>query len=674
MKSKLFKVLGVVAIVAMLATSLVAPIAAMSGVSASITAGSAVISQVGNYTVNVTLGAQLLGTSSYALTLPYVGDAVTFTGTATTDKVVVSLAGITPALTNATFVGGVLSFSTVGGTAVFTAVTANTLGSYTDTVGTVTPTISHDNQGLPTCTTAAGAYTLPDVGDTIVFTATAAGTATLSSFPGVSVVFAPTTCGSYAAGVITFTAAGTATVSSTVAQISGLWTSGGTAPSGAAGANVANPVVIGVTATANGDTITLTFPTGFTIGTPAAGIGATSGWVMLPTETVPTYRGAHLTPGVTTISGVGQTVVISIGAGDFIGNGAQVLINLTAGVTNTAVAGTYTLTVATSQETTPVTSNSFTISNPIIVPLPGVASVYNTAGVLMSQSNSLTVALAAVGAGGTIKLSAGTYNTDFGTVPCTVAFTLQGTDASAAAVVIKSTVPWSLTGATVVIDKVTIDGTTGALTMTNATAGTISNSVIKGAPVIFSGAGTNTVDTDTVTVLTAANGLVVSAATTVKNSTFSVAGTGIGISSAANVTVSGSTFTGVAGAGTGIALTGGAASVIGSSTFTGLATALSVTGAGATFNGNTVDACGVATGPDTIMVTSTSGLTIMNNKITNSKEYIINVAANGTAINVMLNTFKGNAKAAANASGLMCLFRSKTARLSEQIGRPFGVK
>ena len=55
MKSKLFKVLGVVAVVAMLATSLVAPLAAMSGVSASVTAGSAVISAVGNYTVNATL-------------------------------------------------------------------------------------------------------------------------------------------------------------------------------------------------------------------------------------------------------------------------------------------------------------------------------------------------------------------------------------------------------------------------------------------------------------------------------------------------------------------------------------------------------------------------------------------------------------------------------------------
>ena len=47
----------------------------------------------------------------------------------------------------------------------------------------------------------------------------------------------------------------------------------------------------------------------------------------------------------------------------------------------------------TSQETTPVTSNVFVISNPVITPLPGVATVYNTAGVLMTQSNSLATAI-----------------------------------------------------------------------------------------------------------------------------------------------------------------------------------------------------------------------------------------------------------------------------------------
>ena len=151
-----------------------------------------------------------------------------------------------------------------------------------------------------------------------------------------------------------------------------------------------------------------------------------------------------------------------------------------------------------------------------------------------------------------------------------------------------------------------------------------------------------------------ANGLVVNAPTTVKNSTFSVAGTGVGIAVAANVTVSGSTFTGVSGVGLALDLNGGTASVVGTSTFTGLSEALDVTApAAVSFGGNTVDKCGIATtGPDTIMVNSTAGngVLVYNNKITNSLGYIINVAANDNLVFVMGNNFSGNTKNAKDAA------------------------
>ena len=82
MKSKLFRILGVVAVVAMIAASLVAPVSAnVSAVTVTVAAHPAVdgdISTVGKYSIYSTLGTQLLG-SNGTITLPYIGDSVTFT-------------------------------------------------------------------------------------------------------------------------------------------------------------------------------------------------------------------------------------------------------------------------------------------------------------------------------------------------------------------------------------------------------------------------------------------------------------------------------------------------------------------------------------------------------------------------------------------------------------------
>jgi hypothetical protein len=564
MKSKFFKVLGVVAIVAMLASSLVAPAAAMSGVSVSVTSGTAIINATGNYTVTATLGAQLLGATAQPVTFPLTGGTLTITSAAATDQVKVAFTGATPTVVAGAgghYAAGVVSFTAASATVTFTTQAANTTITYTTTVGN------------PTVTPSAGA------------------------------------------------------------------TLGTTFP--------------------NGDSITLTFPAGFTISAPMGLVTApTSGLVQIPPAVSPSYVPSVITTA-SMLSFSGQTIVFTLGAGDYIGNGALVFINLTAGVANPGTAGSYTLTMMTSQETTPVTSSVFVISNPVITPLPGVVSVYNTSGVLMSQSNSLTIAIGYVNtnalASAVIKLTAGTYPDPIGS---NVALTIQGTDASAANVVIQGTGSWSLTGLTVVVDKVTIDGTNGGYLTVNATStatatgsGTVSNSIIQNGALTMSATGTaatSNVTNDTFTVATGSVGLIVNAATTVKGCTFNVAGTGEGISGNANVTASGSSFTGVTGGGVGVELLGGDASVIGTSKFSGLTEALDVTApAAVSFNNNTVDKCGVpTTGPDAIMIHSTNpagtGVLISGNTITNSLENIITVAADDNLVFVMGNAFSGN--------------------------------
>jgi len=70
MKSKLFKILGVVAVVAMSAAVLVSPVAAMSGVTLAV--GSTTISVATPYLVSFTLGStQTANSSAIVVTIRY---------------------------------------------------------------------------------------------------------------------------------------------------------------------------------------------------------------------------------------------------------------------------------------------------------------------------------------------------------------------------------------------------------------------------------------------------------------------------------------------------------------------------------------------------------------------------------------------------------------------------
>jgi len=422
---------------------------------------------------------------------------------------------------------------------------------------------------------------------------------------------------------------------------------------------------IGATAA---DTITITFPSGFTVGssvtaTITAGSGILTSAGTTASQPSVTSHGAFTTNG--------QAVVFTLGTGDQIGAGAQVSININSGVNNPSIVGNYNLTVVTSQETNAITSSMFAIVNPTIGGPPGVVSVYNNAGTLMNQFNSLNSALNYVIAnnlsGATIKLTNGTFDDLAGAYAASV--TLTGTDPSSSNVIIKGTAPWSLTGAKVALNTLTVYGSdTDLLTLggVNTVMATVTGCNFYGGALMMSASAsgaTNTVSSCNFTVKSGATGLIPDVAgTTVTNSNFTIAGTGTGINAGFAVTVSGCTFTGAADSsttetGTGITLTGGTGTNINTSTFTGLAPALSDTTASANFNGNTVTNCGVANSGlyDAIMVSglpAAPGLYMMNNKITSSPEYIISVnggAGSDAAVYVMDNNFSGNVKNANNA-------------------------
>ena len=111
-----------------------------------------------------------------------------------------------------------------------------------------------------------------------------------------------------------------------------------------------------------GDTITVTFPSDTTVGTPTANITAGPGWIggewKNPTLSSPTANW--------TFSATSRTVTKTLDTGSQIGEGAQVRLSITAGLTNPSAAGSYTLTVKTSDETTAVESASYTIKTPTL--------------------------------------------------------------------------------------------------------------------------------------------------------------------------------------------------------------------------------------------------------------------------------------------------------------------
>jgi hypothetical protein len=421
--------------------------------------------------------------------------------------------------------------------------------------------------------------------------------------------------------------------------------------------NLATQITTNTTPVAQNATITLTFPSDTTIPSSNATIAATLvagiGWYNdgLTLSQIASVPG---TPTITTSSTL-RTITFQLPDGGFIGEGAEVRIGITSGITNPNTAGDYTLTVKTSKETTAVTSAVYTIVNPILTALPGVVSVYNPTGVLMGQQTgggAIAAAIASAGENYVIKIGPGTYS------EAVLATSAKGqtyvATGALADTIIKTT--FTIQNLTTTLDGLTIQGAVVAAANT-ANSSVIKNSVIKAASAT---AATTLLDigaNSATTPLTVSNTTLELGAATLKGitsldtnvvitgSTFK----GIALmtsieSNNSTFTISGSTFT---GAGTGIKLAAASSSLtVSTSTFSAVTTVLSVSSNSTTvqFYQNTITS---PTG-DAIVVNNvvTNGTILKGNTITGiaTAKYALNVGAAATAnVSMAFNNLTGNA-------------------------------
>jgi hypothetical protein len=170
--------------------------------------------------------------------------------------------------------------------------------------------------------------------------------------------------------------------------------------------------------------IVIVFPAGVNItpGSPPTPLGVADVTLEALTGLGGNAFGPGVNPKAVDVTGLypnPQTMVITLddtsvpvqnlGAGALIG----ITIN---GVVNPTSPGDYTLTVATRKAATlapieaAVTSAEFSIITPILVPLPGIVTGYNSAGHMMWQSNSINACIDKAGVGGRIEVGPGTYD------------------------------------------------------------------------------------------------------------------------------------------------------------------------------------------------------------------------------------------------------------------------
>jgi hypothetical protein len=201
------------------------------------------------------------------------------------------------------------------------------------------------------------------------------------------------------------------------------------------------------------DTITIVLPSGTTVPTAyTAGsievcndVGATDTYTA---ATAVTWTSATRTVAITVPAGEGTTGAAHMG----------VKFLATSGVLNPSSPGSYTLTVKTSQETTAVTSKTYTIK------VPGKVDRYNSDGNFTGTYNDLTTAIAACNDKDVLKIGPGEY-AESPTIGATQdEITLESTG-TAADTIIKGTL--TIAGTKATLDDLTIKG---ALVVNGATA------------------------------------------------------------------------------------------------------------------------------------------------------------------------------------------------------------
>ncbi|MCK4723764.1 MAG: right-handed parallel beta-helix repeat-containing protein, partial [Dehalococcoidia bacterium] len=400
------------------------------------------------------------------------------------------------------------------------------------------------------------------------------------------------------------------------------------------------------------DFITVTFPddTVLSAGVPTATIAASSGWVGT------SYQTAIITPSWAHVVADRTLTVTLTGGTDRIGASAEVMINVTVGITNPTTPGEdYTLTVETADSVgaieAAVESAPYTIEPPLIVAPPTTVRVFNPAGIEFQPQTGPDAIISAIGlvtsAGWTLTIGAGTYEhtappLDINEVDLTI-------NASAGAdILIVGDVDITASGLT--LDGVTIEGTLD-ITATGDEA-VIQNVAFEGAQdmiTVATGADTPDIDNCTFAVEAGFTGITLLDEADITNNTFTLEANALAINVGGAVTgtnITDNTFTG--GSGDGIVL--GFDATVSGNTFDGLAGVIGITTANVTFSGNTI----TGSEESAIVVVSLAGgeeVYIVSNTFTgNNDAAILEVTGDAEFVFMLFNTITDNA---GDADGLL---------------------
>lgn len=368
---------------------------------------------------------------------------------------------------------------------------------------------------------------------------------------------------------------------------------------------------------------------------------------------------AFVATKATSISKSDETLTITlpdVNTQDKIGTGATVEV-IANDVINPPIPGDYTLTVATSGETTPVESASYAIETPTIPPVPGIVQLYNPVDILMAQytgDDAIQSAIDDAWAGWTVKVGAGTYTegvADF----VYDSLTIVSTD-SAATTIINGA--WTVNKASMTLDGLTINGemtiTGDKATVKNCAIGKNNSAGAEDLLTFNVAAGTGSVTGctfDTTLGATVDNAIVVTTAgLTVSSCSFILDSGDTAVATANAVTVKDCpSITGSGGIG--VAATAGTSTILGS-TFDGLATAFNITaGAVLTIKQNTIKN---STGDAINIAGAATKATITGNDIntTAATKYAVVLAADVVAnanVFVMFNNITDNTLNVKNA-------------------------
>jgi hypothetical protein len=391
------------------------------------------------------------------------------------------------------------------------------------------------------------------------------------------------------------------------------------------------------------DHIDITFPEGYIIGGAVTGvISAGPGWV--DNGTGPTWDPTPPTLGVNfTSNPTFRTITYTLdNTNDYIGESAQIRIQINTGITNPSTPGDYTLTVVTKKADLTdieavVTSAAYSIITPYIFPLAGIVMAYNDAGILMGQSHSINTGIAQAKAGGRVEVGPGTYNeaVDANVAGQTIIATgdpgtciigMGGSVTISAGPVL----PTGTTGVTV--DGLTIEppisGGPANMVTVAQTGGyaVIQNCTIKsGTTSAVTTGNTTTISNTTIdtTRSSGQTGIITTQKLTATDCTINVGSADTAIKSSggstapgAGSTVSGATITGSSGEG--VWVTAGAITIDNSSLMS-LTTALDVDGGAVTVKNSVIDTCGAAVAGQGDAIEVNGGtLTMYNNTIQNS--------------------------------------------------------